>query len=79
MQETWVYLGLIPGSGRSPGEEDGSSLQYSCLENPMDKGDNPWKYVELFMTKQVVLSRSLSEPSFYFEPEFTKRDILKER
>ena len=30
-------LGLIPGSGRSPGEGNGSPLQYSCLENPMDK------------------------------------------
>ena len=30
--------GLIPGSGRSPGEENGSPLQYSCVENPMDKG-----------------------------------------
>ena len=29
-------LGLIPGSGRSPGEGNGKSLQYSCLENPMD-------------------------------------------
>ena len=28
----------IPGSGRSPGEGNGSPLQYSCLENPMDKG-----------------------------------------
>ena len=28
-------LGLIPGLGRSPGEENGNSLQYSCLENPM--------------------------------------------
>ena len=27
--------GLIPGSGRSPGEGNGSPLQYSCLENPM--------------------------------------------
>ena len=31
-------LGLIPGSGRSPGGENGSSLQYSCLESPMDRG-----------------------------------------
>ena len=31
-------LGLIPGSGRSPGEGNGNSLQYSCLENPMDGG-----------------------------------------
>ena len=31
-------LGSIPGSGRSPGEGNGNSLQYSCLENPMDRG-----------------------------------------
>ena len=31
-------LGSIPGSGRSPGEGNGNPLQYSCLENPMDKG-----------------------------------------
>ena len=31
-------LGLIPGSGRSPGEGNGIPLQYSCLENPMDGG-----------------------------------------
>ena len=31
-------LGLIPGSGRSPGEGNGNPLQYSCLKNPMDGG-----------------------------------------
>ena len=31
-------LGSIPGSGRSPGEGNGNPLQYSCLENPMDRG-----------------------------------------
>ena len=31
-------VGLIPGLGRSPGEENGSPLQYSCLENPLDGG-----------------------------------------
>ena len=31
-------VGLIPGSGRSPGEENGNLLQYSCLENSMDRG-----------------------------------------
>ena len=30
--------GLIPGSGRPPGEGNGNPLQYSCLENPMDCG-----------------------------------------
>ena len=29
----------IPGSGRSPGEGNGKLLQYSCLENPMDRGN----------------------------------------
>ena len=31
-------LGLITGLGRSLGEENGNSLHYSCLENPMDRG-----------------------------------------
>ena len=30
--------GLIPGSGRSPGEGSGNPLQYSCLGNPIDRG-----------------------------------------
>ena len=39
-------LGSIPGSGRSPGGGNGNTLQYSCLENPMDGGTwwatSPW-------------------------------------
>ena len=39
-------LGLIPGSGRSPGEGNGKPLQCSCLGNPMDRealaGFSPW-------------------------------------
>ena len=31
-------LGLVPGSGRCPGEGDANLLQYSCLENFMDRG-----------------------------------------
>ena len=31
-------LGSVPGSGRSPGERNGYPLQYSCLENSMDRG-----------------------------------------
>ena len=31
-------LGSIPMSGRSPGEGNGNPLQYSCLENPVDRG-----------------------------------------
>ena len=38
-------LGSISGSGRSPGEGNGTLLWYSCLENPMDwslLGSSPW-------------------------------------
>ena len=31
-------MGLIPGLGRSPGEGNGKPLQYSSLDNPMDRG-----------------------------------------
>ena len=31
-------ISSIPGSGRFPGEGNGNSLQYSCLENPTNKG-----------------------------------------
>ena len=31
-------VGSMPGLGRSPGEENGNPLQYSCLEKPMDRG-----------------------------------------
>ena len=31
-------VGSISGTGRSPGKENGNPLQYSCLENPMDRG-----------------------------------------
>ena len=32
------YVGLVPGSGRSPGIGNGNSLQYSCLENSRNRG-----------------------------------------
>ena len=41
--------GSIPGSGRSPGERNGNLLQYSCLENPMDRG--AWQVTELDTTE----------------------------
>ena len=48
-------LGLIPGSGRSPGKGNGNPLQYSCVGNPTDRGawwatDNPWGHMESDMT-----------------------------
>ena len=41
--------GLTPGSGRSPGGKYGKPLQYSCLENPMDRGD--WRATVHGVTK----------------------------
>ena len=43
-------LGSVPGLGRSPGEGNGYPLQYSCLENSMDR---PWVCNELDMTQQL--------------------------
>ena len=44
--------GLIPGSERSPEEGNGNPLQYSCLENPMDRaGFSPWGRTESDMTE----------------------------
>ena len=46
--------GLIPGLGRSPGEGHGNPLQYSCLEDPMDRGVagySPWGHKELDTTE----------------------------
>ena len=42
-------LNSIPGSGRCPGEGNGSPLQYSCLENPMDRG--AWRATVYRVTK----------------------------
>ena len=52
-------LGSIPGSGRSPGEGNGILLQYSCLENSMDRnlvGYSSWCRKELDMTERLTLS-----------------------
>ena len=37
-KESTYSAGSIPGLGRSPGGGNGNPLQYSCLENPMDRG-----------------------------------------
>ena len=43
--------GSIPGSGRSPGERNGNPLQYSCLENSMDR---LWGRRKSDMTEQFI-------------------------
>ena len=48
-------MGLIPGSGRSPGEENGNPLQYSCLENLMDRGT--WWAIVCGVAKELDMTR----------------------
>ena len=52
-------LGSIPGSGRSPGRGNGNSLQYSCVENPMDRG--AWQA----MVHGVAKSQTRLSDSFF--------------
>ena len=49
-------LGSIPGSGRSPGEGHGNPLQYSCLENPVDRGAQ-WAIVHGVAKSRTRLKR----------------------
>ena len=46
-------LGLIPGSGRSPRRGHGNPLQYSCLENPMDRG--AWRATVHRVAKSIYM------------------------
>ena len=48
-------MGSISGSGRSPGEGNGNPLQYSCLENPMDRG--AWQTTVHGVTKRQARDR----------------------
>ena len=48
----------IPGSGRSPGGGHGSPIQYSCLENPMDKG--AWRATVHGVAKELDRTEQLT-------------------
>ena len=50
--------GSIPGSGRSPEGGNGYPLQYSCLENPMDRG--AWRAIVHGVTKESDMTEQLS-------------------
>ena len=64
-------VGSIPGSGRSPGGGYGNPPQYSCLENPMDRG--PWQATVHGVTKsQTRLQRIRTQASAFSEA--TKRN-----
>ena len=69
-------LGLIPGSGRSPRDGNGNPLQYSCLENPMDRGaslaivhgiNKSWTWLSdwITTTNWYVISTSITKHRYY--------------
>ena len=58
--------GLIPGSGRSPGEENGNPLQYFCLKNPMDRG--AWQGMVHKIAKSRTRLKQLSTRAACPEP-----------
>ena len=64
MQETWV---LMPGSGRSPGGGHGNPLQYSCLENPIDRG--AWWATVHGVAKGQTSLKQLTLAFFFFSVE----------
>ena len=64
-------VGSTPGSGSSPGGGHGNPLQYSCLENPMDRG--AWRAMVLRVTKSWTQLKRLSRhhASWPWEPALT--------
>ena len=63
----------IPGSGRSPGEGKGNLHQYSCLENPMDRGD--WRATVRGVAKSWDTTEQLTLPLC----EWSKQDLSVDR
>ena len=58
MEEMLRDVGLIPGFGRSPGGGHGNPLQYSCLENPTDRG--AWRATVFRVKKSQTQLKQLS-------------------
>ena len=65
--------GLIPGLGRSPGGGHGNSLQYSCLENPMDRGaywatiqrvTKSWIWLKWLSTTKPQVDQQQLDPAY---------------
>ena len=60
-------VGSIPGLGRSPGEGNGNPLQYSCLENPMDRG--AWRATVHRVAKSWTRLNDFTLTFFHLFPE----------
>ena len=73
---------MIPGSGRSPGEGNGNPLQYSYLENPMDRED--WQATSMGLkelgTTELLSTQGLTcvpEPQSFYHSARTKKKLGK--
>ena len=70
--------GLIPGLGRSPGGGHGYPLQYSCLNNPMDRGAwwgySPWGCKETDTTKLLSTHAPPSQNTYITLPLLLKAE-----
>ena len=67
-------LGLVPGLGRSPGEENGNPLQYSFLENPMDRG--AWQATVPWVTR-VGHNLGTKPPPYHWWNHLNQEDRSK--
>ena len=61
-------VGLIPGSGRSLGEGNGNPLQYSCLENSMDRG--AWRAIVHGVTRNYMQCPIINHNGEEYEKEY---------
>ena len=64
-------LGLIPGMGRSPGGGHGNPLQYSCLENPVDRG--AWRVTVRGETESQTRLNDRAQPHTSWAARLTRR------
>ena len=66
-------VGLIPGSGRSPGKGNDSPFQYSCLENPMDRG--AWHRIAKSWTRLKQLNTNTIYTSWAFQVALVVKNL----
>ena len=61
-------MGSIPGLGRSPGKGNGNPLQYSCLGNPIDRGDG--RATVLGVSKRVIRDLAVKQQQLNKTPNY---------
>ena len=66
-------MGSMPGSGRSPGRGHGNPLEYSCLENPMDRG--AWQVTAHWVAKSWTRLKQLSKHAYSATVIFPKLQV----